>query len=372
MTNRGHMMNTVVRRVVSIVFVSLVGCTATGAQTRVQAAEDETWAQGPSLGSGLTGTLVVLNKAEASASLLDAGTGRELAKVPTGSGPHEVAISPDGATAVVANYGQREPGHTLTVIDLVTKRVRSTIDLVQYHRPHGIQYLADGRRVAVTAEREQAVIIVDVESGVVETVVKTGQPISHMLVLSPDTSRIFVASMGSGTLTAIDVGAGKVLGSVATGPGAEGLDISPDGGEVWVGNRDADTLSIVDAKTLEIIATLPCEGFPIRVKFTPDGQHVLVSNARAGAVAVFDVSERIEITRISMQATAVQNTDERLFGDRLGSGPVPVGILIDPAGRYAFVANTNADVITVLDLKTWKVFGRVVAGTEPDGLGWVP
>ncbi len=366
------MTKSVVPRLMSLVFVSLVGCTATGAQTRVHAAEDDTWAQGPSLKSGLTGTLVVLNKAEASASLLDAGTGRELAKVQTGSGPHEVAISPDGATAVVANYGHGEVGHTLTVIDLVTKRVRSTIDLVEYHRPHGIQYLSDGRRVAVTVERERAVIIVDVENAVVETVIKTGQPISHMLVLSPDTSRIFVASMGSGTLTAIDVGMGEVLGTVATGPGAEGLDISPDGGEVWVGNRDADTLSIVDAKTLEIIATLPCPGFPIRVKFTPDGRHVLVSNARAGAVAVFNVNDRLEIARISMQATAVENTDERLFGDRLGGGPVPVGILIDPAGRYAFVANTNADVITVLDLKTWKVFGRVVAGMEPDGLGWAP
>ena len=41
-----------------------------------------------------------------------------------------------------------------------------------------------------------------------------------------------------------------------------------------------------------------------------------------------------------------------------------------PKGRLAFVANTNADVVTVLDLGTWKVFGRLTAGTEPDGLGW--
>ena len=50
----------------------------------------------------LTGTLVVLNKAEASASLLDVATGHEIARLPTGDGPHEAAISPDGRTAVVA------------------------------------------------------------------------------------------------------------------------------------------------------------------------------------------------------------------------------------------------------------------------------
>ena len=103
------------RAIICIGFMTTVGCATADAPTRVQASEDQKWATGPSLDSGLTGTVVVLNKAEASASLLDAGTGRELAKVQVGSGPHEVAISPDGTTAVVANYGQRQPGNTLTV-----------------------------------------------------------------------------------------------------------------------------------------------------------------------------------------------------------------------------------------------------------------
>ncbi len=349
-----------------------MGCATADASTRVQASEDQLWAAGASLDSGLTGTVIVLNKAEASASLLDAGSGRELAKVLVGSGPHEVAISPDGATAVVANYGQRQPGNTLTVIDLAAMRVTGTIDLGDYHRPHGIQYFPDGKRVAVTAEVEQAVIIVDVEQGTVDTAVKTGQDISHMLVLSPDASRIYVSSIRSGTMTAIDVAAGTVIGTVATGAGAEGLDISPDGTEVWVGNRADDTLSVIDTKTLAVTATVPCPGFPIRVKFTSDGKHVLVSNAKASVVAVFDAAGRVEIKRIAMQSKAVDNTDDRLFGDQLGRGPVPVGILVEPSGRYAFVANTNADVVTVLDLVKWKVFGHLTAGNEPDGLGYSP
>ncbi len=331
-----------------------IGCATAGeSATRVQASEDQAWAAGPTLDSGLTGTVVVLNKAEASASLLDAGSGRELARVQVGSGPHEVAISPDGTTAVVTNYGRRSAGNTLTVIDLVAMRALATIDLGDYHRPHGIQYFPDGKRVAVTAEAEQAVIIVDVESRTVTTAVKTAQEISHMLVLSPDASRIYVSSIVSGTVTVVDVAAGTVVGTVATGAGAEGLDISPDGTEVWVGNRADDTLSILDTESLAITATIPCPGFPIRVKFTVDGKHVLVSNATAGAVAVFDAAGRNEIQRIDVPA-------------------VPVGILAEPSGRYAFVASTSADTITVLDLATWTVFGRVTAGKEPDGLGYSP
>ncbi len=352
--------------------LATIGCATAKASTPVQASEVQQWAAGPSLDSGLTGTVVVLNKAEASVSLLDAGSGRELAKLIVGSGPHEVAISPDGSTAVVANYGQRQPGNTLTVFDIAAMRVTGTIDLGDYHRPHGIQYFPDGKRVAVTAEVEQAVIVVDVESRTVVAAVKTGQEISHMLVLSPDASRIYVSSIVSGTMTAVDVAAGTVIGIVATGAGAEGLDVSPDGTEVWVGNRADDTLSVIDTETLAITATIPCPGFPIRVKFTTDGKHVLVSNATAGEVAVFDVAGRVAVEHIAMTSKAVKNTDDRLFGDRLGRGPVPVGILVEPSGRYAFVANTNADVVTVLDLAEWKVFGRVTAGKEPDGLGYSP
>ncbi|MCZ6834425.1 MAG: beta-propeller fold lactonase family protein, partial [Planctomycetota bacterium] len=147
---------------------------------------------------------------------------------------------------------------------------------------------------------------------------------------------------------------------------------SPDGNEVWVGNRDDNTITIVDPHTLEIVHTMPCEKFPIRCKFTPDGKLALVSNAASGDVAIFDVAQRKEIKRLSMEIKAVELDDERLFGDRFGDSPVPVGILIPPDGKHAYVACTNADIVTVIDLETLEICGRIVAGKEPDGLGWSP
>ncbi|MHC4082791.1 MAG: YVTN family beta-propeller repeat protein [Planctomycetota bacterium] len=324
-------------------------------------------------GPGASGTLIVLNKAEASASLLDCGTGEEVARLPTGDGPHEVAVSPDGATAVVANYGPRgQPGHTLTVIDVAGRRARSTIDLGSYQRPHGIQFLAGGRQVVVTAEQQKAVLLVDLESAVVVEAVSTGQRLSHMLVLAPDARRAFVSNIMSGNVTVVDLDLAQAVANIETGKGAEGIDISPDGREVWVTNRAEDTISIIDTELLEVVATLPCESFPIRIKFTPDGVHVLVSNARSGDLAVFDAAQRREIRRIPMQQEAVGDTSQRLFRDTFGQGPVPVGILVEPRGRRAFVAGTNADVVAVIDLQKWEVTGYLTAGEEPDGLGHSP
>jgi YVTN family beta-propeller protein len=314
----------------------------------------------------LASTLIVLNKSDASASLIDAETGETLATLPTGAGPHEVAVH--GATAVVCDYGEEEPGSTLTVLDVEAGEVVRTIDLGRHRRPHGIQFEADGRSVIVTAEDSRSLLRVDVGSGDVIDAWKTGQEVSHMVALAPDGSRAFVANIGSGTVTAIDLLANEVLAQVPTGQQAEGIVVTPDGREVWVGNRAEDTITILDARSLEVEATLSCGQFPIRIATTPDGRYALVSNARSGDVAVFDVEGRRELRRIPMELSAAE-TEDRLFDD-FGESPVPVGILVRPDGRRAYVANTNADVVTEIDLETWRVARRLVAGRQPDGLGW--
>lgn len=193
-----------------------------------------------------------------------------------------------------------------------------------------------------------------------------------MVAITPDEKRAFVSNIGSASVTVIDLEKHERIKEIKTGEGAEGLDISPDGRECWVSNRSGDSVSIIDTTTLEIVAELPCKSFPIRVKFTPDGGLALVSNASTGDVAIFDAPKRTLVKRIGMNETAVNDADQRLFSDRFGDSPVPVGILVDPAGAYAYIANTNADVVTVVDLKTLEIVSRLRGGKEPDGLAWSP
>lgn len=314
-------------------------------------------------------TLVVLNKSDATASLIDLGRGAAVATLPTGEAPHEVDVSPDGRLALVANYGTRTaPGSTLTLIDVPAARVVNTISLGEHRRPHGVQWL-DGRRAAVTAEASRALLVVDVEAGSVVSVIPTGQEVSHMVAVAPDGGRAFVSSIGSGTVTAIDLHAGQAAGVIATGKGAEGIDITPDGTEVWVTNREADTVSVLDARTLAVVATLPSASFPIRARVTPDGRWVLVSNARTGDLAVFDARARKEARRIALRAE-LRATEGRLM--TFGDSSVPIGVVVHPRGRRAWVAHANADVITVLDLEKWTAVGTLRAGREPDGMAYTP
>jgi len=328
------------------------------------------------------GRLIVLNKAEASASLLDLGTGAERARLPVGVGPHEVAVAPDGKTAVVANYGGAVPGSSLTVIDLAAEKPTRTLDLGQAARPHGIVYDPDGAHVWVTAEQRKSLLRVRVANGALVQEIPTPQPVGHMVVLDRN-GWLHVSHIGGGGVTPVgpltDGSAPQAPSQqwsaaefVPTGKGAEGIAVSADGARLWVGHREDHNVVVLDVATKKPLATIPAAGFPIRVQLTPDGRTALVSCAEAGVLRFYDAEKFAETGALDFSAQVQADlSGGRLLAD-FGASPVPVGIVIAPDGARAYVALTNADRIAEVDLKTRKVARWLTAGREPDGMAWYP
>src|SRR5262245_48501561 len=174
------------------------------------------------------GTLIVSNMNDHTATVLDAGTGRVVATLPTGEGPHEVAASHDGKWALVSNYGVRgKPGSTITVIDVERAAVARTLDLKTRQRPHGMAFLPGDSVVAVTSEASKNVLLVSLRSGdVIDTLPANGRA-SHMLGLSAKGDRIVVANIADNAISVLTLpaaGAPKVI-PVARSP--EGIAIAP-------------------------------------------------------------------------------------------------------------------------------------------------
>src|ERR1051326_6341414 len=144
-------------------------------------------------------TLIVLVKGANELAVVDPATLKIVARVPTGEGPHEVALSADGRTAFVSNYGARTPGNSLSVIDLATQRETKRVDLGPVRRPHGM--VESGGKVYFTAEFNLLVGRFDPQSGTVDWLMGTGQAGTHMLVVSGDESKIFTSNIGPDSLT---------------------------------------------------------------------------------------------------------------------------------------------------------------------------
>jgi YVTN family beta-propeller protein len=317
---------------------------------------------------GPADSLLVVNKTDNTVSILDLATGKTRTTVAVEAGAHEVEMIADGRVAAVASYGSRNnPGRMVSLVDPASGKVVTRIDIGEGSRPHALKALPDGR-LLVTAEGKRELVVVDPRTAKVTARFPTGRDVSHMVAASPDGKRAYVTSLTGGSVTVIDLASGKVVKDIPTGKGAEGLDVTPDGREVWVANREANTITVIDVKTLSVVFTIKAAEFPIRVKITPDGRRAVATFTGSGDVRVYDTATRVEAARIPIGREAVEGTETRVFQKRFGTSPAPVGLLISPDGKRAFVSATHADVVAVIDLEKLRVEDAWTAGREPDGL----
>src|SRR5688500_2194080 len=125
-------------------------------------------------------SLLVLNKNDATLAIVDPASGRTVATVPTGSGPHEVAVADDGRLAFVTNYGAGTAGTTLSVIDVAARKELRRVDLADLRRPHGIAVV--NGKVLFTAEANRAIARYDPAANRIDWRFETGQDGTHMVL----------------------------------------------------------------------------------------------------------------------------------------------------------------------------------------------
>ncbi|MDH3593084.1 MAG: hypothetical protein OER88_14455, partial [Planctomycetota bacterium] len=104
------------------------------------------------------------------------------------------------------------------------------------------------------------------------------------------------------------------------------------------------------------------------VTASPDGKSMFVSCARAGAIARFDVASRKETARTKLSMEALPESKTRLFADRFGDSPVPVGLHVSADGARVYVATTQSDLVVIVDPQSLAVVDMIATGDEPDGM----
>jgi YVTN family beta-propeller protein len=324
-----------------------------------------------------SGRLLVLSKGDLTLAIVDPATQQVIGRVPSGPDPHEVAAAADGRTAYISNYGAGRGGfNTLTVADLVNFKALPPVDLGPLRGPHGMD--AAGGKIYFTAEVNKAIGRYDPATKQIDWTLGTGQDITHMVVVSKDGRRIHTVNVRSASASIIEATSGTPPasgrgGRFAPGPDDwqvtnvkvgepaedyEGFDVSPDGLELWTASPRSGRIAIVDITARKLTQTVEAGVTGAnRVKFTPDGKFVLVSRlsipagTSGGSVVVFDATSRKEVKQLNA-----------------GSGVG--GLLMQPDGARAYAASSRDHVVSVIDLKTLEVIGRIDAGRQPDGLAW--
>ncbi len=295
--------------------------------------------------------LVVLNKTDATLSIIDPATMKVTGTVATGEGPHEVVLSADGKTAYVANYGAQTPGSTLSVIDVTTAKQLRRVDIAPLLRPHGLQMI--GGKLYFTAEVNRAIARYDPATNKVDWIMGSGQNGTHMVAGSADQKKFYTANIGSDSVTAFEFAAvppsQSKITHIPVGKQPEAVDLSPDGKEVWTGLNVEGMVEIVDTAAYKSVAKINISGRPYRVRFTPDGKSVICTMVPTKEILIIDAATRKETKRIKLEST-------------------PMGIVFSVDGKTAFVTVGGPDAVLKINLDTGEVTGRVETGKVPDGI----
>ena len=293
--------------------------------------------------------LFVVSKGKRALQVFNPDSGQQEFEIVVPGALHEVALSPDGRFAYVADYEGVK--NTLTVIDANAKSIVGTLVLAPNYMPHGLVVTRDGSTLYATCAASHSVVEVGLQPLQVKRAFKVFADRTDIVALSPDEKLLYASSAIDGNFAVIDLVKGELERSILSGNGCEGIAASPDGSEIWLANRVSQTVTVVDVASRRKVKTIPCVGNPMRIYFTPDGKRAVVTCAVAGRLAIFDRAKRVETGRFVV-------------------GEFPIEIAFSGEGKPVYVTNARANEVAVVDLDAKSVLRRIPVGPDPEGVAY--
>jgi len=321
------------------------------------------------LGMGNTSSkqsLVVISRSNHEAIVLEPNTLEVISRYPTGPGPHEVAVSPDGQTIFTPNYGvyprphsnpilpsqmqfTSEPSDTMTRIERASGSV-SNVKFPICARSHGITVSPDGH-IWVTCQNEGRVMELNSKNGALIRDWPIGEPGSHILRATRDNNYIVTSNVASGSISIFDRKSGTIK-TVKTGSGAEGLALTPDQSRVWVGNTQDNSISIVNITDGTLEQTFSSHGrFPVKIVVAPDNSEAWVVNTFSNEIAILDTKSGSLI-------------------DKLRFNSPPLGIQISPDGETVYATFPRLNEVRAYNRISREEVARTNRVMEGDGMAW--
>jgi len=137
--------------------------------------------------------------------------------IPVGKGPEGFDVSPDGKEVWAANSHDG----TLSIIDLVSKKVVQTLDL-HTKFANRVKFSPDGKLVLISDLGMGDLIVLDASAHKEIKRLNLGRGVAGILIV-PDASRAYVAVSTDGQVAVVDLKIFSVTGRITTGKGPDGM-----------------------------------------------------------------------------------------------------------------------------------------------------
>jgi YVTN family beta-propeller protein len=155
-------------------------------------------------------------------------------------------------------------------------------------------------------------------------------------------------SRGGNEITVFDKTTGRVVAVIPTGSSPAGMALDPAQRRAYVALSGEDAVEAIDLLGAIVINRGPLiiGDRPEELALTPDRKTLLSANTGSNTVSAIDTASLVESRRM-----------------QVGNGPQ--SILVDRAGRRAYVFNTLSSTISVIDLGALAVAATVATDSGP-------
>lgn len=321
---------------------------------------------------------------------------RVIRTIPVGHEALDLAISPSGRRLYVAN------DHDSSISVVSTRRAKVITTYTGFAWANAVAVSPDGTRLYVSdqgasgdGESDSALSVVDAQTGAVIVKLAGYWP---RVQPSPDGTRLYAAAFDR--LRVFDTASWAIVADLPGGWGNASL--SPDGSRLyahsdWYGSAD---LKVLDTATLAVVATyaLPerSGGFVLDPTGArayvpkPDGWYVLdlATGAVVDTIVIGFALGNLVISPVGPRLYGTYGADEASSGPWLYSvdtvrkkvvaraevGDGSSSVVVNPSGTRAYVANSDNDSVTVIDVTLFPPSAprtvRVKAGTGSATVSW--
>ena len=295
----------------------------------------------------------VANGLDNTVSVISTTSDTVVQTIPVANSPFGVAITPNGKFAYVSSQSG-----VLTVIDTATNSVARTFPIGG--APFGLAFSPDGTKLYVTNPGYAQVTVVDPNTGnVVGMTDLSSYPYYPLgISISPDGSRAYVTTFNcggvcSGSLLVLDTTSNQLANVVPVGNAIFGVATTGDGKHVYIADEVGSSWDM-DTSTYSVTPVPSAFGSQVPA-ITPDNSKVYITGAD-GLVSAINTSNDALISTFPV-----------------GSGQTqPYFVAFTPDGKKAYITDSAAGAVAVVDTGTNGLLSRITVGANPEQVATIP
>jgi YVTN family beta-propeller protein len=299
------------------------------------------------VGAAQANIVVVLNSRDATISLLDQDTYKEVGNLSVGKEPHHLMATPDNKSVVVASAVSNE----LIFLDPKTGQIQRRVAGIA--DPYQIGFSPDKKWFVANALRLDRVDIYayDGTNMTLARRVPLARLPSHM-AFSSDSKTVFITQQGSDQISAIDLATQQVKWTMPVGKLPAGIAMTQDEKYLLVGIMGSDYVEVIDWRTQKTVKRIKAGEGAHNFRSTFDRRYFFVSNRVSNTINIIDTQALTNVGTINVPG-----------------GPDCMELTDD--GKTLWVTLRWIKKVAVIDVASKKVIKLIPVGRSPHGVYFI-